>query len=1477
MDENRSYYLNDNLLTYLNRTDGGGIPPLGFDSNRMNGINGYVYGNLPGVDMCQGDRVAWHLLGMGTQEDVHTAFWHGNTLLMDDHRIDSMGVMPASFKTAIMTADNPGIWLIASEVAEHRAAGAQGLYTVQSSCGDPAELELSGVEREFFIQAEEYVWNYAPLGRDNWNGQDLSTPGGEAFTYFETGRGDRIGGSYIKARYRLYTDDTFVHPIERAQEEEYLGILGPVIRAEVGDTLKITFRNNASRPYSMTPHGVWYDKSNEGRAYEDGDTDASDENVQPGDTVTYTWKVPEAVAPGDNDDQCITWTYFSSVDPERDIYSGLIGPLLVCRDGSLDENGKQKNVDHEYILLFVFLDENRSWYLQATVDASEYENIEITSNPHVPFYWSNQMSSINGYMFANIEGLTMCAGDTVSWHLFSVGYFFDSHPVYFRGNTFVVDGRRRDTIILFPGIAQTAIMKPDSIGTWSVECQMHGHFVAGMKGFYEVQDCGQFQEEALNGVERKYYIAAVEMEWDYAPEKSEDLLNPRSFGYRYTHQGDTTIGSKYKKALYREFTDETFTMEKVRSIEDMHLGALGPFIRAEVGDKITVVFKNMAASKTYSIHPHGVLYKKTSEGSLYNDGVNDTGIVEPGETYTYKWFAPMRSGPTETGANCVVYSYYSCVDCRVDPYTGLTGPLVICRPGTLGSDGRRDDADHEYVLQFYIYEEFRSHYYQENIDTYTLTPDKVDTRDPFHRETNRMHAINGYIYFNLKHLEMNLGQRTSWYVIGLGHEVDVHPVHFHGQVVTFYTDVEHRADVYDLLPGEFATLEMFNDDPGEWLLHCHSNFHKDAGMETTFKVFDNVAASENGDHECARECKWPPEPKTCHYVFTVEWLQSMSAACFDCPFNMTDCDRPGCIPIDGVQRPIVTVNRQIPGPPIQVCEEDEVEVKVWNRLGNSEGTSIHWHGIHQRGTPYMDGAAMITQCPISPQSSFTYKFKASPAGTHWWHSHSNLQRQDGAFGAFIVKHAPERDVNNGYYDYDLPEHVVFIQDWPHDPTISRATAFPPITSASDTLVINAKGVSRNFTDGNSTGITPREVFDVKPGARYRFRVIGNNICHLTVAVENHELTVIASDGVPIKPVVVDQIGLSSGERYDFVLTADKAVANYWFRLYTTDPFCSVKEEFAVLRYEGSSEEEPSKVSNDGEEKGHDVLLNPRSQLDTPGGISVVQLESQVSDDEKLLGEPDVRYYLAVGINAVADWSMYDPTDYPNPSLSVLKRYTSQLNYHSFHTPPSPLLTQVGDIPEEEFCDADETLATKDECIEQYCACTQIIKVDLGQVVELVLVGEDFSGADHPMSIHGYSFRVVAMGKLPRGTTVADFIRLDQHGNITRKLENAVLKDTVQVQGDGYTIIRFKADNPGWWLLHSNKIFDVSTSDGMAITIKVGESSDLPPVPENFPRCGSWSPSSDENEDEDEDEEESNEKQRKGGSRVVRPDRPRKSQ
>jgi hypothetical protein len=123
---------------------------------------------------------------------------------------------------------------------------------------------------------------------------------------------------------------------------------------------------------------------------------------------------------------------------------------------------------------------------------------------------------------------------------------------------------------------------------------------------------------------------------------------------------------------------------------------------------------------------------------------------------------------------------------------------------------------------------------------------------------------------------------------------------------------------------------------------------------------------------------------------------------------------------DGVKKYIIETNGQFPGPTIEVMEGSEVVIEVTNNLVVS-GFSIHWHGIHQLETPWMDGVPYMTQCPILPRQTFTYRFFAYPAGTHWWHSHLKNQRLDGFYGFLLVhKHAPL-----------LPSFTMAIGDWIH--------------------------------------------------------------------------------------------------------------------------------------------------------------------------------------------------------------------------------------------------------------------------------------------------------------------------------------------------------------------------------------------------------------------------------------------------------------
>lgn len=114
----------------------------------------------------------------------------------------------------------------------------------------------------------------------------------------------------------------------------------------------------------------------------------------------------------------------------------------------------------------------------------------------------------------------------------------------------------------------------------------------------------------------------------------------------------------------------------------------------------------------------------------------------------------------------------------------------------------------------------------------------------------------------------------------------------------------------------------------------------------------------------------------------------MNRSCGDCGQNVTaDCFKSGCIVANGIPRNVMVVNRQVPGPAIHVCRNDEIVVDVQNRLSGSSVT-IHWHGLHQTETPWMDGVPMVTQCPIHEMNTFRYVFNARQAGTFYWHAHT---------------------------------------------------------------------------------------------------------------------------------------------------------------------------------------------------------------------------------------------------------------------------------------------------------------------------------------------------------------------------------------------------------------------------------------------------------------------------------------------------------
>ncbi|MET4097182.1 FtsP/CotA-like multicopper oxidase with cupredoxin domain [Arthrobacter sp. UYCu712] len=137
-DENASPYLKRNIDRFAG--DPGSVDPADAEfgeSNLMHSINGYMFGNLPldGLNMKEGERVRWYLMGMGTEVDLHTPHWHGNTATALGMRTDVVNLLPASMVVADMVPDDVGTWLFHCHVNDHLSAGILVRYRVADAAG----------------------------------------------------------------------------------------------------------------------------------------------------------------------------------------------------------------------------------------------------------------------------------------------------------------------------------------------------------------------------------------------------------------------------------------------------------------------------------------------------------------------------------------------------------------------------------------------------------------------------------------------------------------------------------------------------------------------------------------------------------------------------------------------------------------------------------------------------------------------------------------------------------------------------------------------------------------------------------------------------------------------------------------------------------------------------------------------------------------------------------------------------------------------------------------------------------------------------------------------------------------------------------------------------------------------------------------------------------------------------------------------
>ncbi|RDA94933.1 hypothetical protein CP533_0092 [Ophiocordyceps camponoti-saundersi (nom. inval.)] len=470
------------------------------------------------------------------------------------------------------------------------------------------------------------------------------------------------------------------------------------------------------------------------------------------------------------------------------------------------------------------------------------------------------------------------------------------------------------------------------------------------------------------------------------------------------------------------------------------------------------------------------------------------------------------------------------------------------------------------------------------------------------------------------------------------------------------------------------------------------------------------------------------------------------------------------IALDGVPRTAMAVNGSIPGPTIFADWGDEVYVHVTNKLFNSlNGTSIHFHGIRQNFTKQSDGVPSITECPAIPGETRTYHWRAVQYGSSWYHSHFGLQLWQGVFGSIVINGPATAN-----YDEDLG--AVFLNDWDHRTVDELHPAAevegPPFLA---TGLING---TNTFGD-----VGQRLNISFEAGKSYRMRFVNAAIdTHWKFMLDNHKMTVIAADLVPIQPYTTDVVAIGIGQRYDVIIKADQQHVdeNFWLRA-IPQTSCSRNNNTDNIRAVVHYGKEPSTPCTQGynfTDACEDEVIVPHVPKDlTASPLTTSMFANLTTIDGRF------RWTLN-STTMVVDWG--NPT-----ALQILDGVTSFAESNAVIQLPEP-----------------ERLFS------------MVIDSDLP--------------IPHPIHLHGHDFFVLGQGN---GRYSSE--------NVTLNWKNPPRRDTAMLPGSGYLVIAFETDNPGAWLMHCHIGWHTSEGFALQFLERVEEIRHLINETALREECRSW--------------------------------------
>ncbi|XP_021279267.1 L-ascorbate oxidase-like [Herrania umbratica] len=491
---------------------------------------------------------------------------------------------------------------------------------------------------------------------------------------------------------------------------------------------------------------------------------------------------------------------------------------------------------------------------------------------------------------------------------------------------------------------------------------------------------------------------------------------------------------------------------------------------------------------------------------------------------------------------------------------------------------------------------------------------------------------------------------------------------------------------------------------------------------------------------------------------------------------------------DCLERVVMGINGQFPGPTIRAKAGDTIVVELTNKL-HTEGVVIHWHGIRQLGTPWADGTASISQCAINPGETFVYRFKVDRPGTFLYHGHYGMQRSAGLYGSLIVDVA---DGEKEPFHYD-GEFNLLLSDWwhqnVHEQEVSLFSKPFRWIGEPQSLLINGRGqfnCSLAAKFGNNASVSQckfrgneqcaPQILHVHPNKTYRLRLASTTaLASLNLAIGVGTLVIMRADGNYVQPFAVNDLDIYSGESYSVLLRTDQLPSkNYWISVGVRGREPKTPQGLTILNYIPTSASKlptsPPPVTPRWDDYNHSkaftksifaLMGSPQPPRTHDRRIILLNTQNRINGFIKWsinnisLALPPTPYLGSIkfGLNHAFD-QRQPPDNYDN-SYDIMK---PPVNPNSIHG-------------------------------------NGVYTINFNTTVDVILQNANALANNvseiHPWHLHGHDFWVLGYGE-------GKFKEEDEQ---SFNLKNPPLRNTAVIFPYGWTALRFFADNPGVWAFH----------------------------------------------------------------------------